>query len=228
MHLFSEGSKLLSHVICQKLNSSHVEEPSRIELALKSFSPMEEIKELPPAEEAIKPPASTCGCNKTKLPDISEKATSVQAGCLPCAVGHFGTCNGLLSEAVRFASKDGIASPEVLDRVNTCLDELNAMERVDLRPELMVNLPPWEKDLAERALLASRETRHGLEGIRSKDDLEQLAAKTTTVRKEIGREWFQGKLSRLSPEEQSKVKAKVEELKAEAAKEEPVQVGAGT
>ncbi len=215
--LFSEGSKLLSHVIRQKLNSPRVEEPSRIELALKPF-PLEETRQLPPAEEVIKPPASTCGCNKAKPP--AEKATSVQAGCVPCSLGHLGTCNGLLNEAMRFANnKDGIASPEVLDRVNTCLDELNALERVDLRPELMVNLPPWEKDLAERALLASRETRHGLESIRSKDDLEQLAAKTTTVRKEIGREWFQGKLSRLSPEEQAKVKAKVEELKAEAAKE---------
>jgi hypothetical protein len=122
------------------------------------------------------------------------KATGIEAGCLPCAIGHYGTCSGLLNEAMRFAKNDGIASDEVIERVNMCLDELNAMERVDLRPELIVTLPTWQKPLAERALKESRGTRHRLEGLTTVDDLEKTVANLQTVRNDIGREWFQQRL----------------------------------
>lgn len=120
------------------------------------------------------------------------KATGIEAGCLPCAIGHTGTCSGLLNEAVRFAKgEDGVKSLEVIDRVSMCLDELNALERVDLRPEQIVDLPPWQKTLANKALDTSRSTRHRLEGLKSVEDLEQAAAGLQVVRNEIGRGWFQ-------------------------------------
>ena len=44
----------------------------------------------------------------------SSKASSIEAGCIPCAIGHLGTCSGLLNEAMRFAKKDGVESTEVI------------------------------------------------------------------------------------------------------------------
>jgi len=141
------------------------------------------------------------------------KASSVEAGCVPCAIGHFGTCTGLLNEAMRFAKKDGVGSSEVIDRVNMCLDELNAMERVDLRPEMITDLPDWEKELANGALTASRATRHGLEGLTTGNDLEKVAASTQITRTEIGRKWFKERLARMPKEEKEKLAEKaIEQL----------------
>jgi len=144
------------------------------------------------------------------------KAQSIEAGCVPCAIGHFGTCSGLLNEGMRFARDDGIESSEVSDRVNMCLDELNIMERVDLRPELIADLPDWEKKLAERALTESRTLRHNLEEIATTKQLELVAATTQTARQEIGRGWFKERLFRMSPQEKKRLTEKaVEKLEKE-------------
>lgn len=127
-----------------------------------------------------------------------KKVEEIATGCVPCAIGHFGTCSGLLNEAMRFARKDGVGSDEVVDRINMCLDELNTMERVDLRPQLIANLPEVEKKIANRALNESRQLRHGLEGIDRTGDLEGLAATTQTVRRDIGRDWFNYRQSRIT------------------------------
>jgi len=110
---------------------------------------------------------------------------------------------------MRFARTDGIESNEVVDRVGMCLDELNAMERVDLRPEMLVQLPDWEKKLAQEALRASRATRHALEAYTSVDTLEQVAADTQSVRTQIFRTWIKQKMEHLSPEEQQNIQKKV-------------------
>ena len=146
----------------------------------------------------------------------AEKASGIVAGCVPCAIGHLGTCSGLTNEAVRFAKTDGVQSGEVLDRVNMCLDELNAMERVDLRPEMIVTLPSWEKALANQALVASRSVRHALEGLNSADGLERAAANIQTTRTEIGRRWFKERLARMPKEEKAKlVERSIEKLEKE-------------
>lgn len=137
------------------------------------------------------------------------KATDVATGCVPCAIGHIGTCSGLLNEAMRFAKKDGIGSTEVIDRMGMCLDELNAMERVDLRPELTTELPEWEKALADDALVASRGLRHGLEEVKTVDHLEKLAATTQTARTRIGRSWFKQKLGRMTNQEKEQLHQRV-------------------
>lgn len=138
-----------------------------------------------------------------------DKTTDVATGCIPCAIGHVGTCSGLLNEGKRFADRDGVDSSEVIDRVNMCLDELNTMERVDLRPEKIVDLEPWEKELATMALTASRDIRHNLESIRSVSDLEKTAADTQNIRAHIGRTWFKEKMKRMSKEEKAEVAANV-------------------
>lgn len=155
----------------------------------------------------IEPPAEPQEMIGESMP-AGSKATSVEAGCVPCSLGHLGTCVGVLNEAMRFAKKDGIGSMEVIDRINICTDELNALERVDLRPEMIEALPGWEKDLANEALSTSRDVRHKLEGIKTVGDLEQAAANTQRVRQEIGRGWFKGRLARMPKEEKAKLAEK--------------------
>jgi hypothetical protein len=144
-----------------------------------------------------------------KAPESSEKAQAIATGCVPCSIGHLGTCSGLLNEAMRFARSDGIQSEEVIKRCNICLDELNALERMDLRPEMTYGLPDWEKQLAEKALNLSRSLRHDLEGLSSIDALEAIAAKTQGTRQEIGSAWFRERLSRMSPEQRQIVEEKL-------------------
>ncbi len=180
--LFQEGGKLLSQLIITRPPKRRATEYRQAAEELPKVTEKYQIKET--------------------------KASSIEAGCLPCAIGHFGTCSGLLNEAMRFAKKDGIQSSEVIDRVNICMDELNALERVDLRPELTLNLPTWEKELADKALLASRSTRHGLEGLNSVSDLETVAATTQNVRQEIGRAWFKKRLADMPKAEKAQLAQK--------------------
>lgn len=149
------------------------------------------------------------------------KATEVATGCVPCAIGHIGTCSGLLNEAMRFAKKDGMDSTEVIDRMGMCLDELNAMERVDLRPELTAELPEWEKTLANDALVASRGLRHGLEETKTVNELEKLAATTQAIRTRIGRGWFKQKLGRMSTQEKEQLHKRVMDKIEDMVSQEP-------
>jgi hypothetical protein len=170
------------------------------------------------ASEAI-PAEGTPANGETPVSVDPEKATDIATGCVPCSIGHLGTCSGLLNEAMRFARKDGIESGEVIERVNMCMDELNSLERVDLRPEMIVNLPEWEKTLAEKALNLSRTLRHNLEQLSNVSTLEKVSAETQATRQEIGKGWFQGRLSRMTPEQRKGVEDKLQEtLSLEEAK----------
>ena len=164
-----------------------------------------QAKEAPPEIEEAQPLA----------PVSSERAQAVATGCVPCSIGHLGTCSGLLNEGMRFARDDGLSSDEVLTRVNMCLDELNALERVDLRPELIYGLPDWEKELAEKALNLSRTLRHDLEGLSSVSDLEEIAAKTQATRQEIGTGWMRERLKRMTPEQRNMAEELIKQKIAE-------------
>ena len=136
-----------------------------------------------------------------------------------CSLGHVGTCAALLPEAMRFArGKDGLADPEVLDRVTSCLTELNAMERIDLRPEMMVKLPEWERELALKVSETSRSIRHGLEGMRTADDLEKVAATAQSLGKDVGRAYFTAKLKNFTPQEISNIQERAKQKAAPNAK----------
>lgn len=137
------------------------------------------------------------------LEEIAKEArgtTDIATGCVPCSIGHFGTCAGILNEAMRFARKDGLQSNEVLDRLNKALDELNTMERIDLDSEKIYALPDEEKEIAIKALNASRATRHALESLTTVNDLEKATADVQTIRRDIGREWYRYRLSKVPKE----------------------------
>jgi len=165
------------------------------------FKPGEPVieKEIPPTQKQV------------------DKGAGVATGCIPCSIGHLGTCSGLLNEAMRFARKDGM-SDEVISRVNMCMDELNALERVDLRPEIIHPLPDWEKAIADKTLTLSRTLRHDLEQLATVQGLEGVAAKTQGARQELGNTWFRERLSRMTPEQRKMVEERLLE-KAAAQKE---------
>ena len=166
--------------------------------------------------ESVSFPAPLPAQNRTE-PEIKVNYAPVQSmtgekvatSCVGCAIGHLATVAGLLKEAVRF-TKEGMDSPNIVDRLNTCLDELNAMERVDLIPNKIADLPEWEKDLAHRALDISRETRHYIEaGISSGDELERISAGLINERQAIGNAWLQQKLRALSKEDKAEIQRRV-------------------
>ena len=175
---------------------------------LRGIYPSEPVEESPAVSEL-----------PGKLPESSEKAQAIATGCVPCSIGHVSTCSGLLNEAMRFAHSDGIESEEVISRCNMCFDELNALERVDLRPEVIDGLPDWEHALALEALTLSRTLRHELEGLSSVDALERIAARTQATRQKIGISWMKQRLSRMSPEHRKIVEDRLEQKIAEAAEE---------
>lgn len=158
------------------------------------------------------------GEEEVKETKLGKKAESIVSGCIPCSLGHYTTCSGLLNEAVRF-SHNGLADPEVVDRVTMCLGELNALERVDLRPEMILDLSGPEQDMAQRSLNLSRHTRHKLEGMNSPDDLIEAAANLQKSQKILARDWFKHKLQHLTPEDQEEInrrlQAKLKEIQEE-------------
>lgn len=159
-----------------------------------------EIQELRNSE-----PSKPSVREEVSAPSITKgKATSIASGCIPCSIGHLGTCSGLLNEAMRFGRSNGIQSEEVIDRVGMCMDEIAALIRVDLRPEMTVNLSSKDKELADEILVNSRNIVHKLEAINNIADLEQIAAEAQGLRRKIGKEWFQQRLSQISPEANEK------------------------
>lgn len=169
------------------------------------LTPPELPSEPPPTFEPLKVVIS-----QSATPEGNHSTENIKAGCLPCAAQHLGTCAGVLNEAVRFVG-EGLDSPEVVDRITICTNELNAMERVDLRPEKIINLPGWEKTLVDETLTLSRETRHAIEGLSTKEDLEKIAAKTQTLQRQINQAWMKKRLENLSPPEREEVNRRVEE-----------------
>lgn len=222
--LIQEGSRVFTEILRLRKSSPNLTELTLDDIGLKRLelenahedflsTPIQysdPLLEYPASRPPITP--TLTDQTPTKEPDkntnVAVKAQSIEAGCVPCALGHFGTCSGLLNEAVRFAD-NGMDNVEVIDRLNACLDEFNTMERLDLRPEKIVTLPGWEKDIAQKALKSSRETRHKIEGCRTKDQLLELAASTQTARKKIGQEWFHTKISEFTPEDKEAIAKKV-------------------
>jgi len=199
--LVQEGGKLLSEFLRIRQFSSH---------SKTALLEIDKAYKIPSPTQTIETSVSSSVSSETS----PSKATAVETGCVPCSLGHIGTCSGVLNEAMRFARKDGM-NVEVVDRINICLDELNAMERVDLRPQMIENLPGWEKELATETLNESRAIRHKLESVKTVEDLEHLAAKTQEIRNKVGRKWFGAKMDampNMTPEIKAKVESKLDEL----------------
>lgn len=149
---------------------------------------------------------TVAGPDKVSETEIREHSASSEAAsrgtaCLPCSQDHLSTCSGLLAEALRFARSDGIESPEVITRIGLCRDELNALERVDLRPEVTAQLPDWEKELVGNVLNGSRGLRHDMTEISGVADLERVAGAAQALRGKIVKGFFVERLKRSTPQQ---------------------------
>ena len=131
--------------------------------------------------------------------EIIEETTEVKiaqgTACLPCTNSHLHACVGLLDEASRM-SPDGLNADSIV-RVDKCLGEIAAAERVDLAPENIHALPEDQRKIADYAAKEIREIRHGLEGVSTKEDLEILTVRTSALQKHVGGEWFKLRLAKM-------------------------------
>jgi len=118
---------------------------------------------------------------------VQETAEAIREGtaCLPCSRDHLSVTSSSLSEAIRFARDKGVRDPEVLRRIRIALDELNAMERIDLAPDETAKLKGAEKELADWTLRQSRDMRHAITAIKDVQTLEQAAAKASQTTEEF-------------------------------------------
>lgn len=123
--------------------------------------------------------------------DLSPAKIEKGIACLSCSKDHFSTVSGALSEALRFARKEGMNHHEVQDRLGIASDELNIMERIDLSPQKLVSLDGQEKQIALDALKESRELRHQITAVQTPDDLERVAAEAAKIRTRFMKNVFQ-------------------------------------
>lgn len=203
-YIFKEGGKIIGDLL--RVTMARPKKPSTSPESEKVASPEE--KTMVTTQEPAKPPRIA---TEGETQPIDE---GVATACVPCAVGHFSTSAGLLKEAVRFKG-EGITSNEVLDRIAMALEEQNTLERVDLAPEKIQRSPPWERELAEEALLQSRQLRHNLENLQNIGQLEQLSADSEGVYKKLFREWFKQRFAHLGPEKAQIIADKVDKLSPE-------------
>ena len=150
------------------------------QVAQKFGPPGESSQSAASAPEIAKEPSEPQGETSPSLDAIS-KGTA----CLPCSRDHLSTSSSALSEGIRFARDKGVRAPEVLRRIRIALDELNAMERIDLAPDEIVKLKGAEKDLATWTLQQSRDLRHAITAIKDVETMEQAAAKAGTITEEF-------------------------------------------
>lgn len=129
---------------------------------------------------------------ETPIPAVSTpvevERTDVSTSCLACSRSHLTTASGALDEAMRFAREEGVASPEVMKRIDAAEREINIMERIDLSPDAIKNSPPEEQDFIEPFMPKIRSLRQNIGQIRSVDDLESAAAEAIEVSRKFKEE----------------------------------------
>ncbi len=127
---------------------------------------------------------------KEPSPSLSETSTSLGSistgtACIPCSRDHLSVTSSALSEGIRFARDKGVRQSEVTRRIRIALDELNAMERIDLAPDEISKLKGAEKELASWTLKQSRDLRHAITAIKDVETMEQAAARASQVTEEF-------------------------------------------
>ena len=117
--------------------------------------------------------------------------SSVSTACIACTTAHLAATAAILEEAVRFARGDerGPEHPEALRRVQTALMEITNLEREDLRPDKVHDLPPDEREMVRKYLPQIRALRQQIAtGIRDTESLEGVAASAEKLFRSFDRE----------------------------------------
>lgn len=167
---------------------STVESPTPAETEISS-----EIEDLSPPRPELPPTED----EETDFSGMSQISAAGKA-CIICGNDHFSTASSMLEESLRFAREGGVSHPEVIERISTAEDELNAFERIDGAAEKVVKLPPDEKKLMEDMLVASRKMRHMLKEIVDVATLEQTAADVQKIKRDFRTKVFKMTMGRMS------------------------------
>ena len=190
IRLLNAAFNLAGTVITQQLGSNDKQQELIDDYHLKALRIAEKAekernktprKPIPiPLEEPI-PPQPEYKVTKIEK-DLSPEKIEQGVSCLPCSRDHVSTASAVLNEALRFARKEGVGHIEVQRRIGMALDELNAMERIDLAAESIERLTGREKEVAIEAANDSRELRHDITTIKTPDDLQKVSAKAANIR----------------------------------------------
>jgi len=174
-----------------------------------------------PSQSEESPVAVATSPESSQYAGISQVSAAGKA-CVPCGSAHFQTVAGGLGEAMRFARSEGIAYPEVIERISASETELNTFERWDWTPEKVARLEGNEKKLMDDMLNASREMRHRLSDIKTVDELEETAAKAGAMSKDFRARLFQMQIGVITPGQQRELHRKAEAIQAKyGTSEEP-------
>jgi hypothetical protein len=192
---FSEGGKLVSEIIRTRL-------PRRTSSSQETQTVVKTEISTPVL------PVSTSE-NKKEVETTPKEKIKKGVACLPCTNSHLLTCRGLLDEAHRM-SHEGLTM-EGMERVDQCLGEIAAAERIDLAPANIATLSPEEQEIARYAANEIRKIRHALEGLTEPRVLEESAAKLTDLQKYMSREYLKLRLSKMSPEARNILKERLED-----------------
>lgn len=118
--------------------------------------------------------------------DLMDEKIEEGISCLPCSRDHLGVASSVLKEAARFAKREkGMRDPEVIERLHAALEELNALERIDLAPKNLVELQGKEKELADWALNTSADLRHKITAAKTPEDVDQVSAQASEASKKL-------------------------------------------
>lgn len=139
-------------------------------------------------------------------------------GCAECVKDHFSTVAGALTEAMRFARREGIWHPEVQGRLSIAEDEFNIMERIDASPEALARTEPWKADLVRSFLPVARDLRTRINAVDSVEKLEEVAALAQRAKVDYRAAWLR---ARGAPQRLVELAAKV--AKGEMTREEALE-----
>jgi hypothetical protein len=151
-------------------------------------------------------------------PRGEKQMREVATACLSCTRSHLATIAGLMGEALRFARAEGILHPEVQERLNMAEQEVNVMERIDLSPQKIQDLPPVEAEMAREYLPKIRVLRQDMGNIESVEALEAATAEASVLGQEFRLRHLQTKGVDLNPVVDLARRVKAGELTIEEAK----------
>lgn len=126
---------------------------------------------------------------KKKAQGLSaHEGDGIGMACLPCTRAHLITVRGTLKEALRFAlgESEGVAHPEVQQRIDTAVEELVVMERFDLAPEKIAKTSNEERAVINEMLPQIRTLRQDLlNGPSTPEELQDLTSAVDELYKQV-------------------------------------------
>lgn len=180
--IVQEGGKFMGELVRLHMSRPKVVQfsPPAIASALSTAKP-ERVPTIVVEAPPERPRAHIITCPTCQREPTQKKGTA----CLPCTRDHLATVSGALGEGLRFARDGGIDHPEAQRRLALAEEELVMAERVDLAADNLAQLSPKERQLADAALVRMRELRQAMGGIKTFEEMEEVAGEAAQFRQEF-------------------------------------------